>query len=143
MIQDLWEKSHHCFVKGLEFFESTHNLSNQALLNANLGGLARMCAETHHLLHEGEGQDEGGKTLGQGEVSVEEEEYCQQALQYYSRGQEVLKRVKTDRNIWYSLESDLAAVHFTLAQKLQERPPLSKRNLTEVLYYGTTTKPID
>ena len=68
----------------------------------------------------------------EGEVTREEEEYCNLAVQYYNMGQEVLKKAKTDRSIWYSIESDLAAVHFTQAQQLQERPPLSRRSLSEV-----------
>ena len=67
-----------------------------------------------------------------GEVTREEEEYCRLAIQYYTRGQEVLKRAKTDRSIWYSIEADLAAIHYTEGQQLQERPPLSRRGLNEV-----------
>lgn len=95
-----------------------------------------MAADTYHLMCVG--GDEVGVAVER-EVTREEEEYCNLAVQYYSRGQEVLKKAKTDRSIWYSIESDLAAVHFTLAQQLQERPPLSRRNLSEVHVLYTHT----
>ena len=39
----------------------------------------------------------------EGEVTREEEEYCNLAVHYYNKGQEVLKKAKTDRSIWYSI----------------------------------------
>ena len=123
-VVQLWIDSEKCITKGLEIFEFISDTSNQALLCANLGGLMRLCAEAYHLLHE--------EDIIQREVSIAEEQYYSQAIQYYTKGQEILKRAKSDRNIWYSLESDLAAVHYTLAQQLQERPPLSKRSVSEV-----------
>lgn len=125
-IEQVWKESEQCFKAGLKYFDSIQSVSNQALLNANLGGLMKMGADTYLLLHE---QDE----LVERELSIKEEEYCKRAIQYYTRGQEVLKRAKTDRSIWYSIELDLAAVHQMIAQKLQERPPHSRNDIPEVI----------
>ncbi len=87
----------------------------------------RLSAESYHLLQ----IDESDNTNS--EVSSIEEGYYNQAVWYYSKGQDILKKAKCDRAIWYSLESDLAAINYTYAQQLQERPPLSKRNISEVI----------
>ena len=68
-------------MEGLERFQSSANVPNQALLYANLGSLMRSCAQAH------------GVTLGEeekrGEFTPQEKLYYGKAAEFYIQGKQV------------------------------------------------------
>lgn len=130
-IEKLWTSSYCCLKNGIASFEATSNVSNQALLNANLGSLMRSCAEAYGLLKYP--MKKGSEEKTKGEFSSQEKLYYNRAIEYYMRGKEVLKRPSTHPGIWLNIECDLAGMYYEMGQQMQERPPFSSLSLQEVV----------
>ena len=68
-------------MDGLERFQSSANIPNQALLYGNLGSLMRSCAEAHGVALGEEGR--------RGEFSPQEKLYYGKAAEFYIQGKQV------------------------------------------------------
>ena len=80
-VEKLWTSSYSCLMEGLERFQSSANVPNQALLYANLGNLMRSCAQAY------------GAALGEeeerGEFTPQEKLYYGKAAEFYIQGKQV------------------------------------------------------
>ena len=68
-------------MDGLERFQSSANIPNQALLYGNLASLMRSCAEAHGVALGEEGR--------RGEFSPQEKLYYGKAAEFYIQGKQV------------------------------------------------------
>ena len=80
-VEKLWTSSYSCLMEGLERFQSSANVPNQALLYANLGNLMQSCAQAY------------GAALGEeeerGEFTPQEKLYYGKAAELYIQGKQV------------------------------------------------------
>ena len=78
-MEKLWTSSYSCLTRGLELFQASGSIPNQALLQANLGSLMRACASAHSRREEEKGA----------EFSPQERLYYDKAVEYYINAQQV------------------------------------------------------
>ena len=83
-VETFWSSSHSCFMKGLELFQKTRNITNQALLYANLGHLMSLCARTYSQKAASE------KLCHEQEFNSQERLYYKKAAEYFIDGKQVL-----------------------------------------------------
>ena len=119
------DESYKCITKGLALFKETGSVPNQSLLNANLGSLSRLMAAIEHQKLAKEG---GGAEFSPGERS-----HYNKSIEYYNKGKAILKRSSNHPTIWLNIEMDLCNVYYEFGRTIQDRPPLGRVSVQEVL----------
>lgn len=67
------------------------------------------------------------------EFSQQEKVYYDKAISYYQSALEILKNRNNHVEIWASIQNDLSGVCFVYGTMLQDRAPLSRLTVQEVI----------
>ncbi|XP_014679874.1 PREDICTED: erythroid differentiation-related factor 1-like [Priapulus caudatus] len=120
-LEELWKKSGARLSCGIEAFDKIGDSVNVGLVNANLGRLMRLCAQSHAELQ------------GGGREFTPQERHCYlKAASYYLTAREKLQSREACTDIWDSISWELSSTYFNMATQLQDYAPLSSHSREEV-----------
>lgn len=122
-VEQLWSKSQECLEKGVDAFDTLHDVPNMALVNSNLGRLMRLRAHAASAVEKG---------AARGEFTTKERTLYNRAISYYNKASRVLRDRKLYPDIWDSVNWELSSALFTLGTLLQDYAPLSTHAQEEI-----------
>ena len=129
--RETWKLSYDYFETALKCFVDVGDNTNQALVLSNLGRLMRVCAQST-------AQNENEK------FTLHEQQLYDSAIEYYKRAIALQKQTQKNRktacsnsdklspSISDNLSWELSVAYFTLAQRLQDQPPLNMKPRDEI-----------
>jgi len=125
----IWKISYNYFEMALKCFVDVGDNTNQALVLSNLGRLMRVCAQST-------AQSESEQ------FTSHEQQLYDSAIEYYKKAIVLQKQVPKNRktsqadkhtpSISDNLSWELSVTYFTLAQRLQDHPPLTIKARDEI-----------